>query len=637
MARKSPESSLASQFLRKDTEIVVRPQAKEVNQPLCERVMSGEEPLVFLHTNEASPRITRHLQVICQDLIPQRKLFVAGPHLGIYEVTPEGKTGEIIVKSQEAKMETVLNKIVELSAPGTEQPAVFFMPNPGHTYFMENTRGALPTTAALFSVMETLKHKGNTLVMAAPIATTLPPEYHSTVRPMNFPPPDEMERRAIIHTKLESVRRQIENDKRKGLDPEELYVEAGIIPRLVDALTGLTEGQINAILSRTIGWYSQISTVEEANIFERIDEFRRETAEGSGFLKVINTERSHEVAGCDGFFAWLEKRRGAFRAGHPLFPNVIGFTGMSGTGKTLLAERIGKETQLTTYGVVKRGLAGEGIVGSKTRAMAAVLAEAEAAAGNKGCVVVFDEAEKYFAGQHSSAFTEGGATEEAVGIYTTVMQEWANNHTPVCLVMTINRIGLMEPEQIRAGGRGNTVAMFNPPTKETRQQAAGILLNYWQREYQRSGLRLEIDEGVTPQFIAEVTDFENAKELGIPPRVFTGADIRGALENAIIPHQGKEVITEDSFIEAVRGSTSAVGLFPEEALKMMTQSLQVPDVTTGRPLTSQEAQERYRPLIEAARIASTELGHFIKTDQPLVEEETHPLQETPPLSYIRRR
>lgn len=472
--------------------------------------------------------------------------------------------------------------------------------------------------------------------MAAPITTSLPPEYHSVVRPLDFPPPDEMERRSVIHRKIEDVRRQIEADTKAGLDAQPLYVEQGITSQLVDALTGLTEGQIDAVLSRTIGYYGELSTQDEANVFERIDKFRQETAEGSGLLRAIDTSLSHDVAGCEGFFGWLEKRRHAFTPGHPLFPNSIVLMGLTGTGKTLLAERIGAKTGLPTFEAEKRGLAGEGIVGSKARAMAALLAETEAAAGSKGCVVRLDEAEKYFGGQKSSALTEGGATEEAIGIYNTTMQRWANEHKPVCMVLTINRVELMEPEQFRAGGRGNAVVMFNPPTRETREQAAGILMDYWQEQYRKSGFRLSIAEDVTPQFISEVTDISQAEKLGIPPRIFTGGDIRGALENAIIDVDNTEKITQESFLQALQSSTSSAGLFPEQAMMLMARSTQIPDVGLGRPLTQQEAEERYRPIIDAASTTALNIGRLARMYQS-PEEDQRLSPKIAPLSYIRRK
>jgi SpoVK/Ycf46/Vps4 family AAA+-type ATPase len=167
------------------------------------------------------------------------------------------------------------------------------------------------------------------------------------------------------------------------------------------------------------------------------------------------------------------------------------FTGIPGTGKSLLAKALGHLWKIPLLRL-DMGKVMDRLVGSSEDRMRQVIAVAEAMAP---CIVWIDEIEKGLSGTKSSNFSDGGTLARVFGTLLTAMAEGMKG---VTMIATANDIGMLPPELIR---RFDEVFFVDLPGPEERWQILGIHLGKRGRDLKNfSSFKkeyLEASEGYT--------------------------------------------------------------------------------------------------------------------------------------------
>lgn len=222
-------------------------------------------------------------------------------------------------------------------------------------------------------------------------------------------------------------------DRHAGLDDEELSRL-----HLIQACTGLPEGEIQVCLDRYVGG---CSSTEELS--EQILEYKKHKLAGRG-VRILGEPDVAEVAGLDLLRQDIDKISTLFepraRAWNLRNPNGGLLWGLPGTGKTLVAKTIAKRLHATMIAVDFNKLFAS-TVHESLKNLKDLLHLADTS-GN--CVLFADEFEKNFVGWESGA--GGGVMSKMTGELLTWMQD---HESPVFFLAAINRLGLLPAELVR--------------------------------------------------------------------------------------------------------------------------------------------------------------------------------------------
>ncbi len=207
---------------------------------------------------------------------------------------------------------------------------------------------------------------------------------------------------------------------------------------LLQACTGLPEGEITLVLNRLV---SAASTLEE--LADSVLEYAKQKLAGKG-VRILPPPDVPKAAGLDLLDKDIDKIASLFdpRASSWKLRNPNGglLWGLPGTGKSLVAKMIAQRIRAKMIAVDFNQL-----VGSTVSESLQNLKHVIDLADNSGNVVLFfDEFEKNFVGWESGG--SGGAMAKMTG----QLLSWLQDHTtPVFMLATINRLGLLPAELIR--------------------------------------------------------------------------------------------------------------------------------------------------------------------------------------------
>ncbi len=207
---------------------------------------------------------------------------------------------------------------------------------------------------------------------------------------------------------------------------------------LLQACTGLPEGEISIILNRLVG---EVNTLEE--LADAVLEYAKQKLAGKG-VRILPSPDVPKAAGLDLLDQDIDKIASLFdpRASSWKLRNPNGglLWGLPGTGKSLVAKMIAQRIHAKMITVDFNQLVGSTISESLQN-----LKHVLNLADNSGNVVLlFDEFEKNFVGWESGG--SGGAMAKMTG----ELLSWLQDHTtPVFLLATINRLNLLPAELVR--------------------------------------------------------------------------------------------------------------------------------------------------------------------------------------------
>lgn len=251
---------------------------------------------------------------------------------------------------------------------------------------------------------------------------------------------------------------------------------------------------------------------------ERLDEYKAEK------LKHLNLEvlSKMDIPTFGGLYllkADIEQTAKLFtpRARELNLPMPKGFllTGMPGTGKTFAAKVVAKTWKMRLISVDWGSIYG-GIVGQSESNLRRLLKLAEACSP---CILFFDEIEKAFAGNETSA-SDGGLSQRLGNKILTWMQE---KTSPVFIIGACNRIDKLPLELTRIG-RFDKIYSVGLPTLTERQQILDLHLAKYSSE-------LFSETPPETRLIASESE------------LFSGAELAGMVDQAAIA-----AFTEDSLI-----------------------------------------------------------------------------------------
>jgi len=215
---------------------------------------------------------------------------------------------------------------------------------------------------------------------------------------------------------------------------------------IVGVLRGLTGGEAENVLARCLVRHKgfcpdMLQTIkdEKANIVKK--------SEILTYIPEGEMASRDEIGGFDLLLDWLDRRRLAYgrdaRAENLDYPKGITLLGVPGTGKSYVAQAMGRLLGLPVY-IMDVGAVFGHLVGESESRMRSAL---KLIAAQQGCVLLLDEADKAFGGAADSS-QDSGVTRRVFGQFLTWL---AAKKDRTFVVMTMNRTKGIPPEFLRAG------------------------------------------------------------------------------------------------------------------------------------------------------------------------------------------
>ena len=237
----------------------------------------------------------------------------------------------------------------------------------------------------------------------------------------------------------------------------------------VQAIARAAQGMTFEEIRRAIG----LSIIEHGTLnVQVLLAAKKQAIKKSEVLEIIDvTPDISEVGGMDNAKEYLDTFKCSFTDEAKAFgvdplDGVI-FTGIPGTGKSLIAKAAASSWQLPLLRLDIGKVMGS-LVGQSEQNMRKALKQAEACAP---CILWVDEIEKALSGTGSSNFSDGGTTSRVFGTLLTWMQEKQGD---VVVLATANSITGLPPELVR---RFNEIFFVDIPVKAERSDIFEIHLN----------------------------------------------------------------------------------------------------------------------------------------------------------------
>jgi len=215
---------------------------------------------------------------------------------------------------------------------------------------------------------------------------------------------------------------------------------------IVGVLRGLTSNEAENVLARCLVRHKGFTP----DMLQTIKDEKAMIVKKSEILTYIpegEMAGRDEIGGFDLLLNWLDRRRLAYgreaRKENLDYPKGITLLGVPGTGKSYVAQAMGKLLGLPVY-IMDVGAVFGHLVGESESRMRSALKLIQA---QQGCVLLLDEADKAFGGAADSS-QDSGVTRRVFGQFLTWL---AAKKDRTFVVMTMNRTRGIPPEFLRAG------------------------------------------------------------------------------------------------------------------------------------------------------------------------------------------
>lgn len=315
-----------------------------------------------------------------------------------------------------------------------------------------------------------------------------------------------------------------------------------LIEKLSVALKGLTEMEINNILSLAVSTGGDITQKDLTFIFEQ----KQQMIMKSGILEMIPLkENIDDIGGLENLKSWLRRKSKVFNnIGRAKeygvnMPKGLLIAGVPGCGKSLSAKATASLFEVPLLRLDMGRLMGK-YVGESESNMRSAIRLAEAISP---CVLWIDELEKAFAGIGSQSGNE--VTTRLFGTFLTWMQE---KTSPAFVLATANDITKMPPELLRKG-RFDEIFFVDLPNAEERKKIFEVHI-----KKRRPNDLPSID---IPKLVSKTEGY-------------SGADIEGVvidgIENAFC--DDKDAVTTEYIERAIKATTSLSEIMKEDLEKM---------------------------------------------------------------------
>ena len=314
--------------------------------------------------------------------------------------------------------------------------------------------------------------------------------------------------------------------------------------KIVDAMRGFSLVEAENTLA-LIGYasegfhYGEKQEEEEETLVSAIYKRKRDRWSNEAGIELMDSAKLgnfNEIGGYDLFKTWIRKRKycltdAAKSLGVPEMKGTI-LGGLPGTGKSVIATIVAKELGLPLVELKFSAMFGS-LLGESEARMRDALAKITALGP---CVVRVDEADKAMTGIKGSADNDGGVSKRLLGEFLS----WqANTNKDAFVVMTLNDLKSLSPEQVRTG-RFDRVWFVDLPSDEEREEIFRIHLR---------------KRGYDPEVVLSKSEYVS---LAGTTRGASGSDIEAivkeAMLDALAESEGKAMhITYDHLIGIARG------------------------------------------------------------------------------------
>lgn len=326
------------------------------------------------------------------------------------------------------------------------------------------------------------------------------------------------------------------------IEENDKTVAPKLIEKLSVALKGLTEMEINNILSLAVSTGGDITQKDLTFIFEQ----KQQMIMKSGILEMIPLkENIDDIGGLENLKSWLRRKSKVFNnIGRAKeygvnMPKGLLIAGVPGCGKSLSAKATASLFEVPLLRLDMGRLMGK-YVGESESNMRSAIRLAEAISP---CVLWIDELEKAFAGIGSQSGNE--VTTRLFGTFLTWMQE---KTSPAFVLATANDITKMPPELLRKG-RFDEIFFVDLPNAEERKKIFEVHIKK-RRPKDLSGIDI-------PKLVSKTEGY-------------SGADIEGVVidgvENAFC--DDKDTVTTEYIEKAIKATTSLSEIMKDDLKKM---------------------------------------------------------------------
>lgn len=482
----------------------------DFKNPMDEVVINlkAQVPLLWVVTHEEGRFIEEYEKIAPEK--SKRRTYVWSGNSGLLTLK-EYKSGTKAVGAMDKTWmpNIMLQKVLELDYDKEKETGI--------TYILRDFHAVLhdQTARNIRDMYYHLAANGKTLMIVSPFlahpgGSGIHPTLDKQCVVVYYSLPTREQIEDAVRENISTLKKKATKDKPTKTRVEYTDTEYLEISR---ALQGLTLTEIDNSTSSCLSHLKRLDP-------ERLIRDKRQIVRKSGILEFIDTRvEQKDVGGLDLAKAYLVRYTTAYSKEAQAFGveplRGVLFTGIPGTGKSLLAKAMGHMWKIPLLRL-DMGKVMDRLVGSSEDRMRQVIAVAEAMAP---CIIWIDEIEKGLSGTKSSNFSDGGTLARVFGTLLTAMQDGLKG---VTMIATANDIAMLPPELIR---RFNEVFFVDLPGPDERWQILSIHLGKKNRDISKyTGFKkefIEASEGYTGAEIEKaVADaitrafYANAKDVG---------------------------------------------------------------------------------------------------------------------------
>ena len=276
--------------------------------------------------------------------------------------------------------------------------------------------------------------------------------------------PQELEKYIVVVEMDYLTTEEIDEIVRRFIQEQGIIVSDKFCEKLVNALKGMTEFEIENVLNLACAMKHELTNTEIGLIFDQ----KQQMIKKAGILEMIQQKEAiTDIGGLENLKSWLNRKKKVFsnldeaRKFGVDMPKGVLIAGIPGCGKSLSAKATASLFELPLLRLDMGRLLGK-YVGESEANMRKAIRLAEA---TSPCVLWIDELEKAFAGIGGDG-SGAEVTTRLFGSFLTWLQE---KESPVFVVATANDITKLPPELLRKG-RFDEIFYVGLPQKEERRK-----------------------------------------------------------------------------------------------------------------------------------------------------------------------
>ncbi len=296
---------------------------------------------------------------------------------------------------------------------------------------------------------------------------------------------------------------------------------------------GLTERQILSILDRTrnTGYCCELDAETEHEkmkchnfMMEYIAQEKKNAMDKDSIIEFVDYKDEEEAAGLEGFCDWLRLRKRIFEnlkeaEEHGVkVPNGVLLTGISGTGKTMLAKKTAKEFGNLPLIKFQLGKIQSSLYGGSTANLNRYLTKIEAMAP---CVMLVDEVEKVFQNNND--------THETTKLMLSQLLGWLQDKKGLVFAFfTANDVTKVPQELFRNERISERFFVFMPTSKEL-----ASIFDSKLKQMNRKMFDNEMQKAIGMESVGSQVMERIGKNMGNRNLFLTGADVEKLLSEEV--------------------------------------------------------------------------------------------------------